>query len=53
MNQRWSLDELYKSFESHEFKKDYEKCLKEIEKIKAWAEDSLKDTSHAARKMKE
>lgn len=53
MNQRWSLDELYKSFESHEFKHDYEKCVKEVEKIKEWAESNLKDTTHAARKMRE
>jgi hypothetical protein len=42
MNQRWSLDELYKSFESKEFKQDYEKCLEEIESIKAWAEKTLR-----------
>ncbi|MHB1393530.1 MAG: M3 family oligoendopeptidase [Clostridia bacterium] len=53
MDQRWSLDELYKSFESKEFKKDYEKCVKEIESIKEWAESNLKDSADAARKMKE
>lgn len=53
MNQRWSLDALYKSFDSEEFKKDYESCLKEIEKIKEWAEENLKDTKHAARKIRE
>ncbi len=52
MNQRWSLDELYKSFESKEFKKDYEKCVKEIESIKEWAESNLKDSTNAAHKMK-
>ena len=53
MNQRWSLDELYTSFESNEFKRDYEKCVKEIESIKEWAERNLKDTTDAVRKMKE
>ena len=53
MNQRWSLDELYKSFESEAFKKDYEKCVKDIEGIKEWAESNLKDSQDAARKMKE
>ncbi len=53
MNQRWSLDELYTSFESQEYKRDYEKCLKDIEAIKKWADENLKDTSDAARKMKE
>ncbi len=53
MDQRWSLDELYKSFESKEFKRDYEKCVKEIESIKVWAENNLKDTTDAVRKMKD
>lgn len=53
MNQRWSLDELYKSFESEEFIKDYEKCVKDIERIKKWAEINLKDSQDAARKMRE
>ena len=53
MDQRWSLDGLYKSFESEEFNKDYEKCIKEIEQIKQWAESNLKDSQDAARKMKE
>lgn len=53
MNQRWSLDELYKSFDSEGFNKDYERCIKEIEKIKRWAENNLKDSQDAARKMKE
>ncbi|HYF83547.1 MAG TPA: M3 family oligoendopeptidase [Clostridia bacterium] len=52
MNQRWSLDELYKSFESEKFKKDYEKCVKEIESIKEWAESNLKDSTNAVHKMK-
>ena len=52
MNQRWSLDELYKSFESKEFKKDYEKCIKDIERIKEWAESNFKDSSDAAHKMR-
>jgi len=53
MNQRWSLDEIYKSFESEEFRKDYEKYVKGIEGIKEWAESNLKDSQDAARKMKE
>lgn len=53
MNQRWSLDELYKSFESEEFKRDNEKCAKEIGRIKTWAEENLKDSRDAARKMRE
>lgn len=53
MDQRWSLDELYKSFESEEFIKDYEKCVKDIERIGRWAESNFKDWQDAARKMKE
>ncbi|MGE5632344.1 MAG: M3 family oligoendopeptidase [Caulobacteraceae bacterium] len=53
MNQRWSLDELYKSFESAEFKRDFEKCGKEINRIKEWAGQNFKDTGNAASKMKE
>ncbi|MDD4504621.1 MAG: M3 family oligoendopeptidase, partial [Clostridiaceae bacterium] len=53
MNQRWSLDELYKSFDSEGFNKDYERCVEEIEKIKRWAEINLKDSQDASRKMKE
>jgi len=52
MDQRWSLDELYKSFESKEFKKDYEKCIKDIEGIKEWAESNFKDSSNAAHKLR-
>lgn len=52
MNQRWSLDELYTSFESKEFKKDLDKCVKEIEKIKEWADDNFRDTTNAAHKMR-
>jgi pepF/M3 family oligoendopeptidase len=52
MDQRWSLDELYKSFESKEFKKDYEKCIKDIKEIKEWAESKLKDPADAAHKMR-
>lgn len=52
MNMRWSLDELYKSVESEEFKRDYEKCVKDIEKIKEWAESNFKDSADAAHKMR-
>lgn len=53
MNQRWSLDELYKSFDAPEFKRDFERCGKEIEGIREWAEKNLKDTGNAALKMTE
>ncbi|HWR62343.1 MAG TPA: M3 family oligoendopeptidase [Clostridia bacterium] len=53
MNQRWSLDRLYVSFDSEEFKGDYEKCVKEIREIQKWAEKNLRDSKDAARKLKE
>jgi len=53
MNQRWSLDELYKSFDAPEFKRDYEKCVQEIEAIKEWADKNFSDTGNAVKKMRE
>jgi oligoendopeptidase F len=53
MNMRWSLDELYTSFESEELKRDMEKCTSSIEGIKAWAEANLNSTEDAARKIEE
>lgn len=53
MNQRWSLRELYESFEAHEFKRDFDKCRKEIEKIREWSDKNLKDTGNAAAKIRE
>lgn len=53
MNQRWSLDRLYVSFDSEEFKGDYESCVAGIGEIQRWAEENLKDSGDAARKMKE
>ena len=40
---RWSLDELYSSFESDEFKKDLEMFTRLIEELKAWSEINLKN----------
>jgi len=53
MNQRWSLDRLYVSFDSEEFRKDYESCVAGIGEIQKWAEENLKDSGDAARKMRE
>lgn len=48
---RWSLDELYTSFESEEFRKDAEEILSLIEEINVFAEEELKDGDHAREKM--
>lgn len=50
---RWSLDELYTSFESEELKRDMEECPKAIEKIKAWTEANLNSKDNAAAKIEE
>jgi len=52
MNQRWSLDNLYESFETEEFEKDFKKCIKEIEQIKKWAETNFGDSEDAGHKMR-
>ncbi len=52
MDQRWSLDELYISFDSKEFKKDFKKCIEEIERIKEWTGENFNDTANAAHKMR-
>lgn len=53
MHMRWSLDELYTSFESEELKRDMEKCPAAIEKIKAWADTNLNSKENAAAKIEE
>lgn len=53
MNMRWSLDELYTSFESVELKRDMEKCPIAVNEIKAWAETNLNSKDNAAAKIEE
>jgi oligoendopeptidase F len=53
MNMRWSLDELYTSFESVKLKKDMEKCPIAVNEIKAWAETNLNSKDNAAAKIEE
>lgn len=53
MNQRWSLDELYTSFDALEFKRDMERLDQEIEKIQKWAADNLNDGENAAQKLEQ
>lgn len=51
MNQRWSLDELYASFEAEAFKSDMESCLTSIEQIRSWTEQNLQDTDKPVEKV--
>lgn len=51
MNQRWSLDALYTSFDAPEFKRDMERLDQEIEKIQKWTTENLADTQNPAQKL--
>ncbi len=53
MNMRWSLDKLYTSFESEDFKNDLKKLINSIEKIKKWTEDNLDSTNNPASKIEQ
>ncbi len=51
MNMRWSLDELYSSFESPEFKDDLTAIDLLIEKIKKWTEENLTSMENPKEKI--
>ncbi|MBL4935822.1 M3 family oligoendopeptidase [Clostridium sp. YIM B02515] len=53
MNMRWSLEELYTSFESDKFIEDVAKYDKCINNLRKWASDNLKDVNRAAEKIEE
>ena len=50
---RWSLKELYPSFESKEFKEDSEKILEMIEEINLFAKENLLDHSNGKEKIEQ
>lgn len=51
MDLRWSLNELYTSFDSKEFKDDLKKCDEKIKVIKEWTKDNLNSTNDATSKV--
>ena len=51
MHMRWSLDELYSSFESPEFKDDLTAIDLLIEKIKKWTEENLTSMENPKEKI--
>jgi pepF/M3 family oligoendopeptidase len=51
MNMRWSLDKLYTSFDSPEFKRDWQKNEEEMNSLREWAASALNDQSDAVAKM--
>ncbi len=53
MNMRWSLDELYTSFESEEFISDMARFNKEIENFIQWADENLKTSDNPVYKTEE
>jgi pepF/M3 family oligoendopeptidase len=53
MEHRWSLSELYTSFEANEFKNDLKKYDELIKNIDEMAEKSTIDTNNAAKKLEE
>lgn len=53
MNMRWSLDELYTSFESENFLADMDKFNSCIQSLKVWAKENLGNTGEAVRKLEE
>lgn len=52
-NLKWSLKELYESFESEAFKSDLKKCDKYIEEYKSWVENITKDNEDLLKKLEE
>jgi pepF/M3 family oligoendopeptidase len=50
---RWSLNELYTSFDSEEFKGDMEKFEQFIKDINGWVEENLGDTVNPAEKLEQ
>lgn len=53
MNMRWSLKELYPSFESNEFKSDMDKLYKKIDDFKKWTESNFNSKENAVEKAEE
>lgn len=53
MDLRWSLDELYKGFESEEFKNDKIKFEESINDMKTWVKGNLNNSDEAVRKIEE
>lgn len=48
---RWSLDVLYTSFQSEDFKKDFQKCNDYITELIAWVKEEFQSTDRAKEKI--
>jgi len=53
MNQKWSLDNIYTSFGSEEFKNDMKRFYEFIDKAKGWAKDNFSSKDSAGKKLEE
>lgn len=53
MQHRWTLDELYTSFESEKFKNDFTALKTEIDKLNLWAKQNLTTTDNSVKKLEE
>ncbi len=51
MELQWNLDDLYPSFESAAFRRDFARVDSEIEKITRWAASNLKDSASPVEKV--
>lgn len=51
MDMRWSLEELYPSFDSESFQQDFKKVFEKIETIKEWAKNNLASTESSVYKI--
>ncbi len=48
---KWSLKDLYESFEDKDFQRDYELLLKQIEQLNQWAEENLESQGNEGEKI--
>ncbi|WP_018249555.1 M3 family oligoendopeptidase [Orenia marismortui] len=53
MNLKWSLKELYPSFDSKKFRRDFRRLKDNIDRLILWAKDNLKDKDNAIIKAEE
>lgn len=53
MNMRWSLDELYTSFDSEEYRNDLKKLDESIKNFNRWCDENLQSTENPVHKIEE
>ena len=53
MNPRWSLDALYKSFDSEEYVNDFNKAKDLLNELNDWSEKAFADKTNAKEKLEE